>query len=91
MLFIDCSIYTDVILPLLNCIGFQHVSPVETFPTAKWEQMIGLMLTSPFLLVQKFLPEMKRKGYKLCSKSLTLLKYAYFVIIASAVSKINTH
>ncbi|VDI09184.1 Hypothetical predicted protein [Mytilus galloprovincialis] len=42
---------------------FQHVSPVETFPTAKWEQMIGLMLTSPFLLVQKFLPEMKRKEW----------------------------
>ncbi|VDI47175.1 Hypothetical predicted protein [Mytilus galloprovincialis] len=56
-------IYPTGVDILVNNAGFQHVSPVETFPTAKWEQMIGLMLTSPFLLVQKFLPEMKRKEW----------------------------
>jgi 3-hydroxybutyrate dehydrogenase len=37
----------DVIVP--NA-GVQHVSPVREFPEEKWDLLISLMLTSPFLL-----------------------------------------
>lgn len=30
--------------------GFQHVAPVEEFPPERWDGLLALMLTSPFLL-----------------------------------------
>ena len=39
----------DVIVP--NA-GVQHVAPVKEFPEDKWELLISLMLTSPFLLAR---------------------------------------
>jgi 3-hydroxybutyrate dehydrogenase len=32
--------------------GFQHVSPVAQFPEDKWDTLIALLLTSPFLLAK---------------------------------------
>jgi 3-hydroxybutyrate dehydrogenase len=32
--------------------GFQHVSPVSEFPEEKWDRLIALLLTSPFLLAK---------------------------------------
>ncbi|MEO7061408.1 MAG: 3-hydroxybutyrate dehydrogenase [Lapillicoccus sp.] len=32
--------------------GFQHVSPVAEFPEDRWDAMVALMLTSPFLLAK---------------------------------------
>ena len=32
--------------------GFQHVSPVADFPEDKWDTLIALLLTSPFLLAK---------------------------------------
>ncbi len=32
--------------------GFQHVSPVAEFPEDKWDKLIALLLTSPFLLAK---------------------------------------
>lgn len=39
----------DVIVP--NA-GFQHVAAVEEFPVDRWEQLLALLLTSPFLLAR---------------------------------------
>jgi 3-hydroxybutyrate dehydrogenase len=39
----------DVVVP--NA-GVQHVAPVKEFPEDKWELLISLMLTSPFLLAR---------------------------------------
>lgn len=39
----------DVIVP--NA-GFQHVAPVVEFPEERWEALIALLLTSPFLLAR---------------------------------------
>ncbi len=39
----------DVIVP--NA-GFQHVAPVDEFPEDRWDAMIALLLTSPFLLAR---------------------------------------
>ena len=32
--------------------GFQHVAPVREFPEERWEALIALLLTSPFLLAK---------------------------------------
>jgi 3-hydroxybutyrate dehydrogenase len=32
--------------------GFQHVAPVAEFPEDKWDALLALMLTSPFLLAR---------------------------------------
>ncbi|CAN5649263.1 3-hydroxybutyrate dehydrogenase [soil metagenome] len=39
----------DVVVP--NA-GFQHVAPVEDFPEEKWDAIVALLLTSPFLLAK---------------------------------------
>ncbi len=39
----------DVVVP--NA-GIQHVSPVEEFPFDRWEMIVKLLLTSPFLLAK---------------------------------------
>ncbi len=32
--------------------GIQHVSPIQEFPVERWDQLLALMLTSPFLLAR---------------------------------------
>jgi 3-hydroxybutyrate dehydrogenase len=32
--------------------GIQHVSPIQDFPVERWETILSLMLTSPFLLAR---------------------------------------
>ncbi|MEP6798630.1 MAG: 3-hydroxybutyrate dehydrogenase [Lapillicoccus sp.] len=38
--------------------GFQHVSPVAEFPEDRWDAMLALMLTSPFLLAKYAWPSL---------------------------------
>jgi 3-hydroxybutyrate dehydrogenase len=39
--------------------GVQHVSPVEEFPEDRWDSMLSLLLTSPFLLARYAWPHLK--------------------------------
>jgi len=32
--------------------GFQHVAPIEEFPEERWDQLLAVLLTSPFLLAK---------------------------------------
>lgn len=48
---------------LVSNAGIQHVSPVEDFPEDKWDFMISLMLTAPFLLTKYCWPSMKENGW----------------------------
>jgi 3-hydroxybutyrate dehydrogenase len=32
--------------------GFQHVSPIQDFPEDRWDGLVGVLLTSPFLLAK---------------------------------------
>jgi len=48
---------------LINNAGIQHVAPIEDFPEEKWEFIINLMLTAPFLLCKYFWPSMKENGW----------------------------
>jgi 3-hydroxybutyrate dehydrogenase len=42
--------------------GIQFVSPVEDFPDEKWEQIIGINLSSAFHAIKAVVPGMKRQG-----------------------------
>jgi 3-hydroxybutyrate dehydrogenase len=48
---------------LVNNAGMQHVSPVEDFPTEKWDQIIALNLTAPFHTTKLAVPAMKAAGW----------------------------
>ena len=47
---------------LVNNAGIQHVSPIEEFPVEKWNTIIALLLTSPFLLARYAWPSLKESG-----------------------------
>ncbi|MGX6447506.1 SDR family NAD(P)-dependent oxidoreductase [Patulibacter sp. S7RM1-6] len=42
--------------------GVQHVAPVAEFPEDRWEALIALMLTSPFLLARAAWPHLRAGG-----------------------------
>jgi 3-hydroxybutyrate dehydrogenase len=42
--------------------GFQHVSPVETFDEDRWDALVALLLTSPFLLARYSWPALRDSG-----------------------------
>lgn len=48
---------------LVNNAGIQHVAPIEDFPEEKWDFIINLMLTAPFLLSKYFWPSMRKRGW----------------------------
>jgi 3-hydroxybutyrate dehydrogenase len=42
--------------------GFQHVAPVHEIPEDRWDAMIALLLTSPFLLARAAWPALVESG-----------------------------
>jgi 3-hydroxybutyrate dehydrogenase len=42
--------------------GFQHVSPIGEFPEDRWDELIGVLLTSPFLLARYGWDALARSG-----------------------------
>ena len=48
---------------LVNNAGIQHVSPVEDFPTEKWDAIIAINLTSAFHTTRLAVPGMKTKKW----------------------------
>ncbi len=47
---------------LVNNAGVQHVSAVEDFPLAKWDQIIAINLSSAFHAIRAAVPPMKAQG-----------------------------
>ncbi|UTE76963.1 3-hydroxybutyrate dehydrogenase [Rossellomorea sp. KS-H15a] len=47
---------------LINNAGLQHVSHIEEFPTEKFELLLKVMLTAPFIAIKHALPHMKKQG-----------------------------
>jgi 3-hydroxybutyrate dehydrogenase len=37
---------------LVPCAGFQHVAPIDEFPEERWDALLAVLLTSPFLLAR---------------------------------------
>ena len=52
--------------------GVQHVAPIDEFPVERWETIVSLLLTSPFLLAKHAWPALKESGN------------GRFIVIASA-------
>ena len=48
---------------LVNNAGIQHVSPVESFPTDKWNAIIAINLSAAFHTTRLAVPVMKQKGW----------------------------
>src|SRR6185437_9530590 len=48
---------------LINNAGMQHVALLEDFPTEKFEQLIKIMLTAPFIATKLVLPHMRKNGF----------------------------
>jgi len=42
--------------------GFQHVSPIESFDEDRWDALLALLLTSPFLLARHAWPALRASG-----------------------------
>jgi 3-hydroxybutyrate dehydrogenase len=42
--------------------GFQHVAPVEEFPEDRWDAILAILLTSPFLLAKAAWPALRESG-----------------------------
>ena len=43
---------------VVNNAGIQHVAPVQEFPPERWNAMIAINLTAPFLITRAVLPQM---------------------------------
>lgn len=48
---------------LVNNAGMQYVAPIEDFPTEKFELLVKIMLTGPFIGIKHVFPKMKEKGF----------------------------
>ena len=48
---------------LVNNAGIQFVAPVDEFPDAKWEQIVGINLSSNFYTTKAVLPGMKARNW----------------------------
>lgn len=48
---------------LINNAGLQHVSPIEEFPKGKFEQLLSVMLTAPFVAIKHVFPIMKQQKF----------------------------
>ena len=46
---------------LVNNAGIQYVSPIEEFPTEKFELFVKVMLTAPFVGIKHVFPIMKKQ------------------------------
>lgn len=48
---------------LVNNAGIQHVSPIDEFPTAQWDRIIAINLSSAFHTTAAALPGMRARGW----------------------------
>jgi 3-hydroxybutyrate dehydrogenase len=48
---------------LINNAGIQHVAPLDEFPTAKWDAILAINLSSNFHTIHATLPMMKKRNW----------------------------
>ncbi len=48
---------------LVNNAGIQHVAPIESFPTERWDAVIAINLSSAFHAMQAAIPAMRAGGW----------------------------
>lgn len=47
---------------VVACAGFQHVAPITELPEERWDALLAVMLTSPFLLAKYAWPSLAASG-----------------------------
>jgi 3-hydroxybutyrate dehydrogenase len=47
----------------VNNAGLQFVSPVESFPPERWDQLVNVILNASFHAIRAVLPSMKQRGW----------------------------
>ena len=57
---VDSLVSLDI---LINNAGMQHVAMLEDFPTARFELLVKIMLTAPFIATKHVLPHMRKQGF----------------------------
>ncbi|KAK6187401.1 hypothetical protein SNE40_005439 [Patella caerulea] len=57
------QLFPDGVDILINNAGIQHVCNVEDYPVQKWNDMVAISLTAPFILMRQFIPKMKAKRW----------------------------
>ncbi len=48
---------------VVNNAGIQHVAPVQDFPLERWDAVIAINLTAPFLITRAVLPQMLARDW----------------------------
>lgn len=48
---------------LVNNAGYQHIDAIEVFPEDRWDNMLAVMLTAPFLLTRYAWPGMQERRW----------------------------
>jgi 3-hydroxybutyrate dehydrogenase len=48
---------------LVNNAGIQHTSPVETFPTDRWQAILAINLSAAFFTMRAAVPMMRERGW----------------------------
>ena len=48
---------------LVNNAGLQYVAPIENYPLEKWQLLLNVMLTGPFLFTKAVLPIMRQQRW----------------------------
>jgi 3-hydroxybutyrate dehydrogenase len=48
---------------LVNNAGLQYVCPIDEYPLEKWNQLLAVLLTGPFLFTQAVLPAMRSQRW----------------------------
>lgn len=59
----ECADKLGAVDILVNNAGVQFVSPVVDFPQEKWDWLVAVNLTAPFVAMKAALPHMKAKGW----------------------------
>lgn len=59
----ECADLFESIDVLVNNAGIQHVSPIESFPDEKWDDIIAVNLSAAFHLTKAVWPYMKRQEF----------------------------
>jgi 3-hydroxybutyrate dehydrogenase len=47
---------------VVACAGFQHVAPIDEFPEERWDALLAVLLTSPFLLARYAWDALRESG-----------------------------
>lgn len=56
----EAARHTDALHVLVNNAGATWGAPIDDYPAAAWDKVLGLNVTSPFLLTQALLPLLER-------------------------------